>query len=287
MKAFWTLFLWLVSFSAFAQSGGGFGGSAPSGGSSGGSSGGFDGGGYSGGGYSGGGYSSYGGPIFIGGGGGGGLFTIIFVIIIAMVIISAMQKMRKGGATGVGGVAGYGPQAQAVKVQILLAEGDEVKRAMQHIAQSGDTSSAQGLARMLNEAAINVLRHPDRWMYAYIDSATGNQGQMDGQVGAWAAEARSDFTEQTTSNYGKYQQAAASFEQGGVYLAVTLMAASSSLPEISKEVTPQNVRQAVTTLAGLPGTGLVRIDVVWSPDQEGEFLTEDQALIKYPELTKL
>ncbi|GEM47352.1 DUF1517 domain-containing protein [Deinococcus cellulosilyticus] len=285
MKAFWTLFLWLVSLSAFAQSGGGFGGSAPSSGGS--SGGGFDGGGgYSGGGYSGGGYSGgYGGPIFIGGGGGGGLFTIIFVIVIAMVIMSAMQKMRKGGAAGVAG--GYGPQAQALKVQILLAEGDEVKRAMQHIAQTGDTSSAQGLARMLNEAALNVLRHPDRWMYAYIDAATGHQAQMDGQVGAWAAEARSDFTEQTTSNYGKFQRTTSNQEKGGFYLAVTLMAASSSLPQISKEVTPQNVQQAVTTLASLSGVGLVRIDVVWSPDQEGEFLTEDEALMKYPELTKL
>ncbi|GGJ22484.1 DUF1517 domain-containing protein [Deinococcus roseus] len=280
MKALWTVFLWMVSFSAFAQSGGGFGGSGSGGGSSSG------GGGYSGGGsYSGGGgYSSYGGNNVFIGGGGGGIGVIVFIIIVAFIIMSAMQKRGKGGAAG---VAGYGGQAQAVKVQILLAEGDEVKAAMQRIAQTGDASSNQGLASMLNEAALNVLRHPDRWMYAYLDTGSGNEGQMDGKVRAWAAEARSDFTEQTTSNYGKYQRTDAKFEKGGVYLAVTLMAASSNLPALSKDVSPTSVREVLNILAGLSGTGLVRIDVVWSPDQEGEFLSEDEALIKYPELTKL
>lgn len=278
MKIYWTLFLWLVGLSAFAQSGGGFGGS--SGGSSGGGSGGYSGGGYSGGGYSGG----YGGPIFIGGGGGGGgLFAIIFIVIVMMVIFQAMQKQRRGLAGG----AAYGPNSKALKVQILLAEGDEVKRAMQHIAQTGDTSNSAGLARMLNEAALNVLRHPDRWMYATLESTQGNHGQLESQVGMWATDARSRYTDETTSNYGKFTRGTTDEEKGGLYLAVTLMAASPNLPNLPTEVNASNVKAALTALAGVPASGPIRIDVVWSPDQEGEFLTEDEAMMKYPELTKI
>ena len=32
---------------------------------------------------------------------------------------------------------------------------------------------------------------------------------------------------------------------------------------------------------------LIRAEVVWSPDAEGEFLSEDEALVKYPQLSKL
>ncbi|MFB9992220.1 DUF1517 domain-containing protein [Deinococcus oregonensis] len=295
---------------ASAQSGGGFGGSS-SGGSSGGGGGGYSGGGggYSGGGYSGGGYSgpiivNSGGGGYYGGGGGGFGFTglIIFGIVVFMVVGYMRRSMATGGGaralTRGGGLSGLSGTAQAVSVQVLMAEGDEVKKALQRVAESGDPDSNEGLARMLQEAALVALRHPDRWVYGNVERAQGAANAADSQVGAWATEARSAFTEQTTSNY-QNKDVNSGFEHrkgykvehdsGDLYLAVTIAIAAHALSNLPPAGTTNaaEVRAALNAISSVTPGDLIRAEVVWSPDAEGEFLSEDEAIQKYPKLTKL
>ena len=292
---------------AAAQSGGGFGGSSSGGG--GGSSGGGSFGGSGGGGYSGGGYS---GPIIINGGGygggyygGGGGFGLVPLILFGVVIFAVVGFMRRslsssgGGAKGLGSlVGGGGGTAQAVSVQLLLAQGDEVKKALQRVAQNGDPDSNEGLARMLQEAALVALRHPERWVYGNVERAQGGAGSADSQVGAWATEARAAFTEQTTSNYqnrdvntGFEHRGDYTFqkETGDLYLAVTLAVAAHALNNLPPAgvTTAAEARAALSAISSVAPGDLIRAEVVWSPDAEGEFLSEDEAIQKYPKLTKL
>ncbi|MDB5046186.1 MAG: hypothetical protein JWQ08_2236 [Deinococcus sp.] len=295
---------------ASAQSGGGFGGSS-SGGSSGGGGGGYSGGGggYSGGGYSGGGYSgpiivnSGGGGYYGGGGGGFGLGGLILFAIVVFMVVGYMRRnmATSGGARALtrgGGLAGMSGTAQAVSVQILMAEGDEVKKALQHVAQTGDPDSNEGLARMLQEAALVALRHPDRWVYGNVERAQGAANAADSQVGAWATEARSAFTEQTTSNYQNkdvntgYQHREdykADQDSGDLYLAVTIAIAAHALDNLPPAgvTNAAEVRAALNAISSVTPGDLIRAEVVWSPDAKGEFLSEDEAIQKYPKLTKL
>ena len=293
-----------------AQSGGGFGGRSSggsSGGSYGGSSGGSSrggsyGGGYSGGGYSGGGYipvpvGGYG----YGGGYGGGGIGLGGIVVVALIIGGVVMFMRRGMAGGAGrGVLGglSGGSAQAVSVQVLLTEGDEVKRALQQVAQNGDPDTNDGLARMMTEAALVLLRHPERWTYGDVQRAQGAASTADSQVGSWATQARAAFTEQTTSNYqnkdaqtGYTHSKDYTFqkETGDLYLAVTLAVAAVTLPGMPPAGTTDTaeVRAALSAISGIGPGDLIRAEVVWSPDAEGEFLSEDEAIMKYPALTKL
>lgn len=292
---------------AAAQSGGGFGGSS-SGGSVGGSSGGgYSGGGYSGGGYSGGGYS---GPIIIGGGGlgggyygGGGGLGLIPLLIFGLVIFGVVGAMRRslspgGGARGLGSLGAVSGTAQAVSVQLLLAEGDEVKSELQRVAQNGDPDTNAGLTRMVQEAALVALRHPERWVYGSVERAQGAASAAGNQVGAWATEARAAFQEQTTSNYqnsdpssGYQRRTDYSYQKdaGDLYLAVTIAVAAHTLGNLppAGTTTAAEARAALLAISGVTEGDLIRAEVVWSPDTEGEFLSEDEAIVKYPNLTKL
>ncbi|MFW8625843.1 DUF1517 domain-containing protein [Deinococcus sp. ME38] len=301
------LTLLTLTLPAQAQSGGGFGGSSRSSGSSGGSSGGSGGsfggsrgGGYSGGGYSGGGYS---GPIIINGGGGygyggggsGGLITLVIFGVVMFVVISGMRRTLGGGGRGLAGLSGT---AQALSVQLLLAEGDEVKRALQRVAQTGDPDTNEGLTRMMQEAALVVLRHPERWVYGNVQRAQGAANTADSQVGAWATEARAAFTEQTTSNYqnndptsGYARRDDYTFKHDAAdqYLAVTLAVAAHTLAALppAGATNAAEARAALRAISAVTPGDLIRAEVVWSPDAEGEFLSEDEAIQKYPDLTRL
>lgn len=296
---------------AEAQSGGGFGGSSrrsPSSSSS--SRGGSYGGGYSGGGYNGG-YvgGGYGGPIIIsngggyygGYGGGFGLGGLIPLIIFGVVIFAVVALMRRNlggrGTRGVAGMSGSGT-AQAVSVQLLLAEGDEVKAAMQRVAQTGDPDSNEGLTRMVQEAALVALRHPERWVYGSVERAQGDSSAVANRVGAWATEARSAFQEQTTNNYqnndlgsGYNRRTDYSYNKdvGDLYLAVTIAIAAYSLNNLPPAgvTDAAEARAALLAISGVTEGDLIRAEVIWSPDTEGEFLSEDEAIMKYPKLTKL
>lgn len=314
----WLLLTWLAAVLillgsvAEAQSGGGFGGRS-SGGSSSGSSGGYSsspsrsysspspsrsyGNDYGGRGYSGGG--GYSGPIIINSGGGyygGGMGGIsmmgglMFVVVVGVVMVAMMRSMN----VGAGGAAGTS-RAGAMSVQVLMAQGDEVKRALQRVAKEGDPDTDEGLAQMLQEAALVVLRHPERWVYGHIQTRKGTRDQVDGAVGSWATMARAAFSEQTTSNYqnndvhtGFKQRHDYQFQRevGDLYLAVTVMVAAYDLPDIEGQ-TAAEVRGALGAIASVTPASLIRADVVWSPDAEGEFLTEDEAIMRYPQLSKL
>lgn len=295
---------------AQAQSGGGFGGSTRSGGSSGGGSfggGGYSGGGYSGGGYYGGGYSGgggffpvpMGGPVIVSGGGGGSILGLMLFGAVMMMVMSSMSRaMRGGGARGLsgGGIDDIG--AKAVLVQVALTHGDEVKAAMQDVARHGNPDTNEGLARMMQEAALVLLRQRSRWTYGRVAVASGGAQQVDGQVGAWATEARAAFTRQTTSHYQdggdtsafdqasdyKYEK-----EAGDLYLVVTMAVAAHAFPELGQTEMPsaREIEAVLQGISGVSGNTLIRGEVVWSPDAEGEFLSEDETIMKYRELSKI
>nr|WP_244944506.1 DUF1517 domain-containing protein [Deinococcus metallilatus] len=166
------------------------------------------------------------------------------------------------------------------------------------MAQQGDPDTNEGLARMLQEAALALLRHPERWVYGNVERAQGPASSADSQVGAWATEARAAFTEQTTSNYqnrdphsGFAHRGDYTFQKdaGDLYLAVTIAVAAHALGNLPPAgvTTAAEAREALMVISSVNPGDLIRAEVVWSPDAEGEFLSEDEAIRKYPKLTKL
>lgn len=292
------LLLTLASL-ALAQTGGGFGGDfgAPP-------SGGFGGGGDFGGG---GGFDGFGGggggpiilgggaPVVLGGGGGGGLIFLVMFAVVAFVIISSMRSATAAGARGVAGGMGR-TGVKAVMVQVLLFEGDEVKKALQHIAAHGDPGSREGLSRMVSEAALATLRAQDRWVYGDIRKVQAGIEAVQNQVGAWGTEARAAFGVQTTARYGAGSGGmatapapAGSPPENGSYLAVTIVVGATAVPQLpdGEGVNAAELRAALAAVAGIAPANLIRADVVWSPDQPGEFLTETEAIQRYPSLSRL
>ena len=215
------------------------------------------------------------------------LVLLVFVFVIGFVLLSLWKAFAKRGA----GAAGLNSSTRAMYVQLMLAEGDEVKRDLQDIASEGDSSSNEGLATMMQNAVLSLLRHPDRWMYGAIEEQKGEGSATENAVIRWATEARSKFSDQTTSNYsGKrdMDKPREATEKGGLYLVVTLMGASFNWPSLpDAAINTKRMRDALMQLSSLNAEDLIRIDVVWSPDQEGEFLSSDEALELYPSLTKL
>jgi uncharacterized membrane protein len=215
--------------------------------------------------------------------------TTILVLVIGALIIGYFfisMRPRFGQNTLLETSAGG---AGALKVQLMLLEGEEVKAELRRIAEVGDTSTPQGLSNMLREAVLSAMRHPERWVYANVEQARGSDSASAQRVSSWSTAARAAYKVETTSNHGKLQHADYAAPKGGIYCVLTLSAAARDflLPAITPPVELEEVRAALNALAGVNGDALISAEVVWTPDATGEFLSEDQALRLYPTLYHL
>lgn len=284
---------------ALAQSGGSFGGGGFGGGNSspGGGGGSFGGGGFGGdsspfgGSGRGGGIGFYPYVPFVGGGGGGGAFGLILLLGVGFVIFGMMRRSLSAGTSGaMGGLAGSSGTSGALKVQVMMVDAEDVKDAIRRVAETGDPSTPQGLSAMLGAAAIATLRAPDRWVYGMVEQSRGSDAASAQRVASWAAQARAAYQAETTLNRGGLvKDATYEATRGGTYLVVTLAVAARDLllPKVEGAVETNEVRDAVTAVAGVTPDSLISGEVVWSPDANDEQLTEDQALRLYPNLYRL
>jgi uncharacterized membrane protein len=290
-----------------------------SGGSFGGRMGFRSGGGYSGGSYSGGGYGrSYGGG-YSGGGshffflpswgyggygfGGGSFLGTLFIMAIAGVAVVAVVRMVRRSQMGPSFLSpgyddDYGGQVQSMpgraylyKVQLALGRsGRGIQERLADFASRGDTNSEAGLASMLQQTALELLREKDAIRYVQ----TVGQGPMsmtnaETTMNGIALAERSRFqVERVRAADGRVNKSTATAEEGkeALELIVVTLAVATSTPLSSfKEVTTHAELEALLAQLGtVSPNGLLGLEVVWTPADPNDSMTETDVMTTYPDL---
>jgi uncharacterized membrane protein len=282
------------------------------------SGGGFSsGGGYSsGGGFSSGGYGrSYyggGGPHFFflpswgggwgygGFGGGVGLFGTLFVMAIAGVaVLSVMRAVRRASsrANGWSQDGDYEPpqvtpgRAYLYRLQLALGRsGRGVQERLAEFASRGDTSTEAGLASLLQQTALELLREKDAVRYAGADgrgpmSLTNAETSMN----SLALAERSRFqVERVRASEGRVNASSVAAEEGKEALelvVVTLVAATRApLASFKSFDSPEDLEALLTELGALPPESLLGLEVIWTPADANDSMTEADVMTTYPDL---
>ncbi|MBD2020992.1 DUF1517 domain-containing protein [Leptolyngbya sp. FACHB-36] len=262
------------------------------------------GGGY---GYPGGGYGYPGGggfgfpflfPVFGIGGGFGGLFTILIFLAIANFLVQSFRRV------GGGDDPGYESTSSAIsvaKLQVgLLAEARELQADLNKLAQTADTSSTAGLADVLQETTLALLRHPQYWMYGGSTVQQARLESAEAQFNRLLLAERSKFSGETLSNVNNQLRQASTRgtlpgadqstalvnqDQGpGEYIVVTLLVGAQGDLKLPTVNSSEDMRQALQQLGGVSSDRLLALEVLWTPQAEGDVLTSDDLLVEYPEL---
>ena len=263
-------------------------------------------GGYAGGGYGGGysrGYPRGGGfgfpfliPFFGIGGGFGSLFSVLIVIAIANFLINSFRRIGGDGvsADGYTSQSVSNPPVTISQVQVgLLAEARSLQPELDRIAQSANTGSTAGLAKVLQETTLALLRNPEYWAYATAESEQTRLATAEAAFNNLALTERSKFQAETLSNVKSELQQK---EQTGTlvksdvpteYIVVTLLVASQgklTLPPLKSEA---DLRQALNKLGAVSSEELIALEALWTPQASGDTLTSDDLVAAYPDLKLL
>ncbi len=240
-------------------------------------------------------------PIF---GVGGGLFSLLILIAIAGFLLQTFRRVTSDGYDGGYEEPSYGsnPTVSITRLQVgLLAQARDLQSELNRIAETADTSSPEGRAEVLQEATLALLRHPEYWVYAGGETQQARLNAAESVFNRLALAERSKFTEETLSNVNNQLKAAnpkgalpSSGEldnptrliaQGpGEYIIVTLLVATLGKLEIPAINSADDLRQALRQIGSIPSEQLLALELLWTPQAEGDVLTTDDILAQYPEL---
>lgn len=234
------------------------------------------------------------------GGGFGGLFTILIFFSIASFLV---QTFRRVGAGSVDTADDYSSNStvSVTRLQVgMLAEARGLQAELNRIAETADTNSPEGRAEVLQETSLALLRHPEYWTYAGSSTQQALLSSAEAQFNRLALAERSKFSAETLSNVNNQLKEASPkaalpaseldnptrliTEGPGEYIIVTLLAATLGKLEIPKINSADDLRQAVRAIGGIPSDRLLAIEVLWTPQAEGDTLTADDLLAEYADL---
>ncbi|MBR8837073.1 MAG: DUF1517 domain-containing protein [Stigonema ocellatum SAG 48.90 = DSM 106950] len=233
------------------------------------------------------------------GGGFGGLFSILIFIAIANFILQAFRRTTSG-EVDAADISSNSP-VSVTRLQVgMLASARTLQAELNHIAETADTNSPEGRAEILQEASLALLRHPEYWVYAGGGTHSSRLTSAEAEFNRLAIAERSKFTAETLSNVNNQLKAANPkdalpageldnptrliTEGPGAYIIVTLVAATLGKFQTPTINNADDLRQALRQIGSIPSDKLLAIEVLWTPQAEGDTLTTDDLLAEYTDL---
>ena len=234
-------------------------------------------------------------PFFGFGGGFGGLFSILIFIAIANFLVNTVRNVSDRAEQE----EYTNPTVSVSRVQVgLLAEARSLQTELDQLANVADTGTAAGRAQVLQESTLALLRHPEYFAYGTAEAQQARLDSAEAKFNQWSIAERSKFTDETLSNYNAQLKGASnatlpgetsgeivpSQDAPGEYIVVTIVAGVQGKVELPKIDDAEDLSASLRLLGGVSSDRLLAVEVLWTPQAEGDTLTADDLVAVYPDL---
>jgi len=176
------------------------------------------------------------------------------------------------------------------QVQVaMMAQSRHVQRALNQIAAETDLSTKKGLTVGLRETVLTLLRSPETWTHATATTKTVNTKQKAKEYfGSLSMEERSKFDVESLSNVDgqvKRREIIQREDEIASYIVVTLIVGTAHDSAIIDPVmSSEELKTALKRLGSITPDYLMVYEVLWSPQDESDSLTDDELLLNYPKM---
>ncbi|XP_027159634.1 uncharacterized protein LOC113761031 [Coffea eugenioides] len=218
----------------------------------------------------------------------GSSFFLIMVGFAAFVLVSGFLSDRSEG-----GVLTATGKTSVLKLQVgLLGLGRTLQRDLDRIAETADTSSPEGLCYVLTETTLALLRHPDYCISAY-SSADVKRSMDEGEkrFNKLSIEERGKFDEETLVNVNNIKKRSSTGQRASgfsnEYIVVTILVAAEGVHKLPTINSSSDLKEALQKLASIPSSKTLAVEVLWTPQNEDDALSERELLQDYPLLRPL
>jgi uncharacterized membrane protein len=178
------------------------------------------------------------------------------------------------------------------KLQVALkSSAISLQGELSELTLEADTETAQGLRKLLEEAALALLRNTENWTHVLGDSQTiDRREEAEIVFNQFSLEERSKFSTETLTNVdGKIRQREVVESDRNVetptYIVVTLLIGTADdRPLFSQIDSAQAMEEALKKVASMRSDYLMVFELLWSPQVETDTLTEEELATEYADL---
>ena len=232
------------------------------------------------------------GGVGMGVGGGSGLFNLAFLALCAFLVYNSFTS---GSQSSQDGVRLEGDRVAVVRLQVgLLGLARSLQLELDAIANKADMDTPQGMLYVLQETVLSLLRHPDYCVYG----SSGNKScksvaEAESKFSELSLEERSKFEAETLVNVGKAgvrrssTSAGAGSEAANEFILVTLLVAADGPLKLPPVSSLEELKTALKRLGAVRADALQAVEVLWTPQEEGDTLTLGELTRNYPTLSNL
>jgi len=234
-------------------------------------------------------------------GGFGGVGSLVVLGMLGLTGFYVYRSFRKAANRGQGYQGAYDSsysdsdvrpeRAYLYKLQLGLGRSARsLQNRLAEFAEVGDTASESGLASLLGQTALELSRSKDSIRYINV-SADGPMplAQGESRLNALALTERSRFeVERVRGADGKVRKTSEVLPESAEvleFIVVTVIIATRQPIGTWKTVTDHTQIEPVLTALGAVGPAeLLGLEVIWTPADPGDSLTESDILTSYPDL---
>lgn len=225
---------------------------------------------------------------------GGLIFFLILLAIVGVIVVVTVLRSRKQAAQ-----ADKASRIDVLRIQLgVQAQARNIQERFEKMAESADTDSEAGLARLLREVALALRQQVEAIEYGAVTRVAALAlPAAQQQFGQWSTDARSKYNREIVRaddmGLRKTQKEAATKdalhdEDGEFAIAeffvVSLVLALRGVDIVASVNDARELEALLERLARITADELVAVEVVWSPASLSDSLAKDDMQLRYPEL---
>ncbi|KFK26012.1 hypothetical protein AALP_AA8G191400 [Arabis alpina] len=180
-----------------------------------------------------------------------------------------------------------------IKLQVgLLGSGRTLQRYLTRLAENADTSTSDGLRYVLIEATLALMRHSDYFISCY-SSVDVKPSIKDGEqrFKKLSIEERVKFDDETLVNVNSILRRSSKTRTctglTNEYIVVTILVAAEGIHILQPINGSLDLKEALKKLQWIPRNNIMAVEVLWTPQNERDTLSERELLEDYPHLRLL
>ncbi|KAL4533071.1 hypothetical protein Ndes2526A_g08524 [Nannochloris sp. 'desiccata'] len=197
--------------------------------------------------------------------------------------------------SGSSGRVDSGERLSVAKVQVgLLGTARDLQKDLERIAAKADTSSSRGLHFVLQETVLSLMRNPDYCVYGFAKSGVENSAdEAESRFNKLSLEERGKFEKETRVNVGgRTGSSSLNIKKTlttpiNELIVVTILVAVEGRVRLPKVTGRNTLIEALTTLGAVPAADVLAVEVLWTPEEEDDYFTQEDLSVDYPLLNTL
>jgi uncharacterized membrane protein len=244
-------------------------------------------------------------------GGGFGLFgSLAALLVVGLVVGAVARAVRASRGIGSRAQAGYGyddaygdgyastvtDRAYLYRLQLALGRSARgIQDRLGEFAAQGNTETEAGLVALLQQTALELLREKDAIRYLGTEargplSLTNAETAMNGMALAERGRYQVERIRNAAGQVSRTTTAPVEGKEALELIVVTLLVATRTPLDkfgLSSGASAQEVDALLTELGGVSPDALLGLEVIWTPADPNDSMTETDVMTTYPELRSL